>query len=383
VLINPILLYKLGLSPEELTAALLHEIGHDFEYLKYTIFMAQKPQHILDQIVNVIYEEDAFDKIIEIVVKETKQNIDVKELDLGDKIKIIFNLPSTLFETSSKEVLERHNLSDIKIVNKEFETIADRFVSNFGLEYYLASGLNKLQTYINSAPKAFKYSAGILYTNLLIRTMPSIFNSILGPVLISIFSSMLYSNIFLPVYKSLYGKIPDDKKELLGDIIETLDRVFTLYSYALFISKIPILIRIPCILYTFLGSNGFMLTLDYIKNYREESVESLNPYENIDLRLDSIKRNLIEQLKNTDDIETKKYLLNEINGVEEEIRKSYKKFNSITNSSIIPFVVPEIKRTNDPDILNPVYILNRIIKEHINNDLYVHTVKLELMNNGS
>ena len=381
IIINPGSLVSIGANEQELAAMLLHEVGHDFEFLRYEIYLTRKGQQLLDEINKSLKEEKSLDKIIEIIYKFENKSVDVEELSLPEKLEIIFTAPSKLFEVTSKEYFERFNLSNNIVTGKEFENMADRFVKNFDLSHFLPSGLNKIMMYYRTRENIYGLTIGKFLLKKAVRQI-MISESFIKGFMIAlgfrIVAFLIYNFIYVPIYDTLIGDMDSKKKESFETFIRVITRFYALYIFIIQLLTLPELISSPVFFAIIVGNMINPVIKDYIANYREKDTKALFPYEDPVKRIEAIKRDLISELKEIDDVKTKKEILEKINTVEKELKKT---------KQLLGRTVIEVSRLgiitipyslSDPNSLNPMYVLTNLINEHVNNDLYVRSAELEI-----
>ena len=371
-------LVKIGLTGNELAAAILHEIGHDFEYLRYKIYFARKAEHLIDEIRTAMKTDNPLDNIVDVVVKETDSKVDINELSLKDKITILIEAPSNLYKFSQETYFKRLNMSDKAVTNKEFETVADRFVSNFNLEHYLASGLNKINIVFNTNKKSYQMLVGpVIYVGLFEILMEDVQDPVTAGFIAGYSTILFYIFIYQPLFNTVFGKLDNKTKQTIAILIETFARLVLILNYLIMIGMLTEMIITPELIMTVMGGIVGLIN-NYYANYRESDTIPMSNYENMDERIDSVKRNLISKLKNVKDPKIKRDILKQIDFVNEQLKEVKKITNKINTNDVIPALVPVINIFKDPNSINPIYVLNNIISKHINNDLYVSAAKLEL-----
>ena len=378
IYVNPMKLSLIGFNGRELAAALLHEVGHDFEFIRYNSYFSRKAEHLLDDISKALNEENTLDKIVEVIVKNTGDKVDVSELDLKDKIEIIVDAPSKLFKISEEEYFTRFNMSDPAAVGKEFETMADKFVTDFGLAHFLPPALNKMMAFYNSSAKSYAhtlepYLFKLTAITMLKQTRNSFISGFIAYYAIIIFFYFIYK----PIFEQVFGNLDNNTKEIIAVLIEAFSRLMLIRNYLIIIEEILTMSLTPCTTVTMIFGIVGVIN-NYYTNYKESGGVNIFPYENDYDRIDSIKRNIIGKLKEVKDPEVKKEFLEQIKQIDKETEKMKRILGNVKTLSIIPTLVPVVDMFRDPNSLNPIYILNKTIRQHINNELYVQSAKIEL-----
>lgn len=131
--ISPNLLINyLGLTAEEITACLLHEVGHAYTHIEYSARSLQTVSVLIDTInANRGKKKDIFKIIYTDALKK-----DPKDLN-GNQQAVIYRV----IEESFKSILSINN-NDTS--NSDSEHLADQFSSKFGMGLHLTTGLNKM-----------------------------------------------------------------------------------------------------------------------------------------------------------------------------------------------------------------------------------------------
>jgi len=380
--ISPVDLVRCGINADELAAALLHEIGHDFEYLRFKEYFTKKAEHLIDDIRKALKSDNALDKITEVVIKESKEKIEIDELSTIDKLTIIINAPNTIYDISQQEYFTRYKLSDPAAIGKENETEADRFVTDFGLAHFLPSGLNKLHVFYNTSKIFYNRAITPLIEPYVVKAvMNNPGKEIFVMLSIAIGLLLFYKFIYLPIFEKMFGKVDTKSQEFLYKMLIMYSKLILISNYLLMLNNVLNLTLCPLTTQTLI--NGVIgIFINYYNNYREEGGSSVFIYESDVNRIDSIKRNLISKLKEVDNLQVKKEILKQIEYVDKELEKAKKLFGDLDTEPAGPNLVPTIMMFKDMNILNPIYVLNKIIRNHVNNDLYVTSVKLELDSRG-
>ena len=378
IFINPMKLSLIGFTGQELAATLLHETGHDFEFIRYNSYFSRKAEHLLDDIAKSLGEENALDKVVEIIIKNTGDKSDINELDLKDKIELIVDAPSKLFEISEEEYFTRFNVSDPAAVGKEFETMADKFVTDFNLAHFLPSALNKMMAFYNSSAKSFAHTLEpYLFKLVAETTLRQTQNPFVAGLIAGYATMIFFLFIYKPLFEQTFGNLDNKTKEIIAVLIEAFSRLMLIRNYLILTKNVLTMSFTPCTTSTIIfGAVGVIA--NYYTNYKESGGIDTFPYENDYDRIDSIKRNIIAKLKEVKDPEVKKEFLEQIKQIDKEKEKMKRILGNVNTVSIFPTWVPVVDMFRDPNSLNPIYILNKTVRQHINNELYVQSAKIEL-----
>lgn len=135
-------LYSDLLSPEQVTAIIMHELGHlmaYYEYLGKTVVL----NHVLGDLAAVFTGTSTLQRKVEIV-EVAKDILDIDAINVNEVVKssnaeVIQTL--VLFEYIQKwNSATKTHIYD----QRTFEALADEFVGRFGASRYLAEGLDKV-----------------------------------------------------------------------------------------------------------------------------------------------------------------------------------------------------------------------------------------------
>jgi len=383
LLISPTFVYDAGLTPGELAAGILHEIGHDFEYINYIQFLTRKAEKTLERIKRALFTDDPVTGIIKelsIELEDKMSDVEIEQKSTGEKVALVIKLGIEVLSRDSDEYIKRHNLNHIARTGKEFEIAADNFSIDFGLGVELTSGLRKMMTYfkgvnlLNIIGLPGKIARALLprkgdNAEIIIRSI------------IRIYVNFLLAAVMIAIMKEVVGHLSDGQKKILYNVIVPIarfirkidDALDALRFYKVVISAVLRLTSNPTSttwLIAGIGTAGIAIKIfnDYLENYTEDGYLAF-PYEDITERFDAVKRRIIEDLKQVDDPELKLELVDKIKQVEREIEEVKKHTNSLILYISTPTPI-------DINKMSPMYILDRIIRVLVNNDLYVKSEEL-------
>jgi len=134
IFVSPYVLFKIQkLTPEEVTAIMLHEVGHAFTHLEYAYRVSSNGAILLDS-----------------VASEYKNNVDpLTAFKIGysetfnEDLKAD-NLPTALIATAGKFIDDYKEFGNNSYALKDSERLADQFATRFGVGAELASALDKV-----------------------------------------------------------------------------------------------------------------------------------------------------------------------------------------------------------------------------------------------
>ena len=379
--IEPIKLALVGLTGHEFASALLHEIGHDFEFLRYTIYTTRKAEKLITSIREAVHDKSSLDKLIEVITKEVDvEHGEIENMDLGDKLQVVLKVPEKIFEFKNGVYNTKMNLGNSAVSGKEFEMLADDFVQYFNVEHFLPGGLNKINVYY----RTLSQTSMMIYMGFLQdRISDQLFSgwgAFTRQLVIQLLYILFVSFIYSPLYDLLYPILGQKTRNFVAKFITGLVNLYTAYDLLIILSGI-MQNKATMELYGF----GFMVTLsavkDYIINYREQNSITVFPYENDIDRYKAIKQNLIAKIKKSKDPKTKKIVLDKITMVDKEIKQAQIILTKYSLTKVLPSMIGPLEH-RDANYLNPMYTLTAVIREHINNNLYVSAAKLDLHNKG-
>jgi hypothetical protein len=181
---NPLMLFHkdVQLTDEEITAILLHEIGHQFTFIENsyrtvkntTIFIST-----LQESINV--KGKGFRESLILAYEKTNNT----KLENTSKMSL-----NTVFLTiTTKHIMDTFSLTDYESSNSDKEMLADQFAGRFGMQKILSSALYKVnQAHENDV---FRYKIDIilpkiLNASILILAILEIAAGTFGPMLITI-----------------------------------------------------------------------------------------------------------------------------------------------------------------------------------------------------
>lgn len=191
------LIDDLNLNSEELTAILLHEIGHLFNIYEYSASIETTNQ-VLAEVVRVMKKNEP--KEVTITYNRYLDLINSKaDRDLFTSGKSRIVIGSELFKQQFGYVKSQLQMGTYdKTAN---EAAADLFVSRMGFGKHLISGLNKIET---------KYGFGDANVVKTINVIFSVYQSLLitAAIIISVanpLSMVIFSSIFMLMMRYVYG----------------------------------------------------------------------------------------------------------------------------------------------------------------------------------
>ncbi len=134
-----------NLTPQEVTAVLLHELGHGFYACEYSNRLEENNQILINSLEQLFTKKDKSD--LTYVYKEIKKvNDKVSESDIDGLVNGERLIPGLkLFKIISGTVTSQ--LTNKKYNETSFEQLADNFSSRFGYNKPLVSALQKLTGY--------------------------------------------------------------------------------------------------------------------------------------------------------------------------------------------------------------------------------------------
>lgn len=141
------LLFKVyRLNAEEVTAVIMHEIGHAFTYYEYSNRLASTNQ-LLAQLSKDIHDGKVEDEKRTYIFKEIGRHLKLSEKEIADLYNTTDNtiLGSMLFKLYIKEIKTLRK--DVKYDETTSEALADNFAVRQGFAKPLVTGLDKLYRY--------------------------------------------------------------------------------------------------------------------------------------------------------------------------------------------------------------------------------------------
>lgn len=193
--IDSILLYDLNLNanPQEMTAVLLHEIGH-------VVYTNTIPQRLY--------------KVIKF--KFVKLNYQMKQLISTEKIRKMFNIA----------IIESCSSKNYNYVNTNTEKIADKFVVNYGYGDELESFINKLirsqgNSLVNRSNKEIENDIQVVvnWTVLNLKELEFRKKSLRTALKVEMLKnpSVLTKKVIQDIYTSFFGESNDKYRALLSE----------------------------------------------------------------------------------------------------------------------------------------------------------------------
>jgi len=172
-----ILIGKANATGPELTATLMHEIGHAFTHIEYSYRTVNNTAVIVDSLKSVIDETMSYNKALRL--SYVKLGGDAKGIDKTNAVTATLMVVNKyMINTRDFDTTNTHSVSDS-------EQLADQFAGKFGLSSELATMLTKLHKVgedMNNA--AIMEATGIIYLNILLTSL-FIAGSISGAIVIS------------------------------------------------------------------------------------------------------------------------------------------------------------------------------------------------------
>lgn len=184
----PWLVNKSKLTAKELTAILLHEIGHVFTHLEYTYQTVINTNVIIETVQEGLKKDKSPNAILKMTYKELGG--DPSELAKGD-------LNSNTLKVMNLYIEETFNMGgDINThAYTDSEQLADQFSGRFGVSLELSSGLVKLEkTVVRITRETMLVSVVIFYLYAAAYTLiitGSAFMAVIGPGLALLYVSVI------------------------------------------------------------------------------------------------------------------------------------------------------------------------------------------------
>lgn len=136
------LIETLNLSARELTAILLHEVGHAYTHIEYSYRTVNQTMVLVDTIRDTIIKNNG--SIKKALVLGYEKAFDEKLVTKSNtEIEAMIAISNKYLNSTRYISRQYHSYTDS-------EQLADQFASKFGLQLDLVSGLNKLTAYHNN-----------------------------------------------------------------------------------------------------------------------------------------------------------------------------------------------------------------------------------------
>lgn len=156
----PSFIRKMNCNAQELTAVLLHEIGHAFTYIEYSYRSVTNTSVLMDTFLDNIEKKNRSPKESLVLAYErvsSDKSTDYKTKDATTAT--IYMLDSYLKEN-------RFNVTGSAHAGTDAEQLADQFASRFGVGEHLISALDKFRESVNN--QIFGYRAQSLFYGIVV-----------------------------------------------------------------------------------------------------------------------------------------------------------------------------------------------------------------------
>jgi len=159
-----IMINEIGLDAKELTAVLLHEIGHSFTHIEYSYRSMTNTSVLIDTINDSVNKNKSYKETLVLIYEDV---LDGKrgDLDGANDITATIKIVDEYLKTSVGMIPTPHGGTDS-------EQLADQFSGRFGLGPELISGLNKMN-------KRFPEQSDFMI-NLVISIITATFSFVIG-----------------------------------------------------------------------------------------------------------------------------------------------------------------------------------------------------------
>lgn len=189
--ISPMFIYHrdLGMTNENLAAAVLHEVGHMFTFFVSSVYTFTTVMPMLGM-ANRILKTNTTEELTYVLEKwndepSTLTKVDVKELADKKKETIVTAIVSNYVRDSKS--IAKHNEYDY--INSEY--LADKFAARFGGGAHVVSMLDKVYTYVGARSKSTL--AGFIFIEILLAAFGAVYvlpAVIAGEILCSILAGV-------------------------------------------------------------------------------------------------------------------------------------------------------------------------------------------------
>jgi len=161
--LNPYALFLMSnLTPEEVVAVLLHEVGHAFTYLEYSYRTVKTTLHMSDALIDGVFKgDDSYIHTLSVIYEDV---LDGRKEDLKD-----LNTDQVFIKTMTRFIANTANKDGNSRYIKNSEYVADEFSIRFGTGGDLAAALAKFDksgtlTYIDYSKLALGSAYVIMLT---------------------------------------------------------------------------------------------------------------------------------------------------------------------------------------------------------------------------
>lgn len=274
-------LIKNKLTVAEITAVILHELGHGFYACEYSNRLDSNNQ-VLAEVSKEIFSKKENKDLVYIYKELKKINENVSESDVEDIVSGKNIIPSlTFFKVVIGSV--KSNISNDKYSESSFEQLADNFSSRFGYGRPLVSALQKLMGYSLPIQYFILIAFTIEYMRMLSIILQKLLLVITAPVASAFLSLFLTITVFLTIMFFIgegstdytYDNIIKRYKRVRNDLVERLkDDSLNKESAALLtesineIDKVVLNINIP--------ENVFKKVVNLVVPYHYKAKGSIN-----------------------------------------------------------------------------------------------------------
>ena len=346
-----VLLGEYGLTAEELTAIMLHEIGHVFTFIEYSNRMSVGNQVLLEAIDNM-YDESGSLRAKQYDFKGVEEFLEMENNEIIDAIQNDKNASMMLIRLSTRFVTKlTQQTADDHYYKTSSEQLADNFVVKFGLGKELAVGLDKL--HMGGSPEKIP-TMWLLVIFLQIKTLYIVIRSFIY-LLIDVFKgrsdakqSLFFTiaigviSVFFPTYGMLFAAILGASQSLLG-------LIFRIYNAG-----------------------------DAVDNFSYDTLRD---------RTRRVLQGCIEELKDSNLTgEQLRVILGNIEELKQILDVKYDITKNLMGQN--QYISPDVLKT----VSNIVFSNNRraykekqlqkIIEQAVSNDLFISSAKLKLMSMG-
>lgn len=133
-----LLVVDIGMNPRELTAALLHEVGHAFTHIEYSYRGIHNTSVLLDTFLDNFRDKNKpFKESLLIAYKATDPSINLDKLGDKNTVAVALAVFNGFIKENTYFAGSKHSFTDS-------EQLADNFAGRFGMGPDLVSGLAKL-----------------------------------------------------------------------------------------------------------------------------------------------------------------------------------------------------------------------------------------------
>jgi hypothetical protein len=241
-------LFKYSLTPLELTAILLHEIGHVFTHIEQTYRSVRTTTQLAEALNSESFDSKTKAEKMKLVYGKVLDG-DVNDLqDVNDKKMMVLTIDKYIEKQKTLHNNDGHSYTDS-------ESLADQFVAKFGLGHSLSSALVKIhrKTFIRITPLPSQLLRLGLLT-IMLFTMKMLAFLLIHILVISLMTT-IYTQVFLStesgehtydnnvkrVERVKYELIKilrtaeltrTEKKKLVNDISATESTIKNMYFYS-------------------------------------------------------------------------------------------------------------------------------------------------------